>query len=312
MPDPDAAAARAAAIADAVPGHDGYATPAARAATERRVRAAAARRAREGRDAVAAAQRRLVAAARFADLPAVEALIGRIQRFADRLDQTAVGYGAWWADPSLPSAAREGLVALDVTLLAAVDDGAALLQSIRTDAEHAAADASASSVFVDGWHAVLDARLAALAAPAPPAAPGPGAAMAAAVGGRVEVLGEAHAVTGHWRWDRGDHALALGDATPRLRLWEDVGGERVLFEEQPLNVDVPPGDTVATAEEVFTRRWSDDGGALVRDVAGVRRVAGERWLFEGDAGGRLWVEKTDAGTRVWRGLRLDAEEAELI
>lgn len=312
MPDHDPAPGGMAAVAGAVPGHDGYAAAGRRAATEKRVRAVAARRAREGRDAVAAAGRRLAAAGSFGALPAVEGLVGRIQRFADRLDQTTLGYGAWLADTALTEAAREGLTALDRDLLAAVDDGVAALQTLRADPAHAAADAAMLGAFVDGWHALLDGRRAVLEAPVPPAAPPPASVMAAAVGGRVAILGEAHAVTGRWRWDRGDRALVLGDSGAGLRLWEDVGGDRVLFEAQPIPVDVPPPETVATAEETFTRRWSDDGGALVRDAGGVRRAAGERWWYAGDAGGRLWVERAPDGARVWRGLPLDGAEAAVI
>lgn len=323
-PTPDAAMhvpldAREVWVARLVAGYDGYSAPKMRRETEKGVRAAAARRAREGRDVVSGVQRQLAAASRFGVLPAVESLTARIQRFVDRLDSASPKYGRWFDDVKLSDDARAGVVALDHALLAAADDGVAALKSLgagskrSVDAVDGLVEAIvALGVFVDGWHAAFDTRMAALSASVPPGRPAAPSVFETAIGGRIAIAGEPHTIAGRWQWDRGDKALVLDDTAGGLRLWADTGAGIVLFEAQAVPVDLPPPEQVSTDSETFARHWSDEGAAGVREAGGVRRAAAERWMYHGDAGGRLWVERTPAGARTWLGLPLDEAEATVI
>lgn len=163
-------------------------------------------------------------------------------------------------------------------------------------------------------------------APRPSAGlPGSSWALAtAAPGDRVMVEGSEHVVTVRTQWVRGDVALTLGAPDGGLRLWQDTSAERYFFEGQGLEVEgqgptaaVPPPAEMDLDGEHFRLMWSDDGSAIESGPMGRGRLADPRWMYGGDAGGRLWVEHAALGPdtvtpRTWRGTPLAADEVRLL
>jgi len=295
-----------------VPGYDGYADAKRRRATDRAVRLATAGRLREARDTLAAAGRHRSAAGRFDALPVLETLLIRLGRAVDRLEGTTSIHSGWLAQAPMSDDARAALVEQDRGLAARVDDLLATARALDPASEGLADGLAVVGLLVDDLLAHVGARLSAFGAAAPPQPPGGAALTGLAVGDTLRLAGRSTTVAGWTRWDRGDCAWLLGDPAGGLRLWRDLGGELAVFEAQAIAVTLPPPGRIALEAESFALAWADAGRGLTRGASGVLREAGPRWVYTGDAGGRLWVARVGDNPQTWLGLAVDSGEIDVL
>lgn len=270
----------------------GYADRALRRTTERSARAAVAEALRAARDALTARQRLGADGGALAVVARLEAAQGQVQWLIDRLG-LPVSPGAWFDGAQLPAGAADWLAATDARLLALVDELAATVAGADDGAVADAADATVAEL-----RGQFDTRRDALAAAAWSARSLPAGLAALMPFGTVMSDGAPRRALEVMRYARGDVAALLDDG---MIVWEDAAslpaGARIAFEAADgVTVPLPPPPALTLADDGFRLSFHDDGAGELHGAFGRRRVAAERWLLRGDAGGWLWLARGGEGT----------------
>ncbi|MEO8083385.1 MAG: hypothetical protein ABI780_06145 [Ardenticatenales bacterium] len=283
-----------------------YADPTHRRATDRAARAALVDLSRAARAALTARQRRDADGGRLANAAQLETVQGQLQWLLDRLS-LPLRPGAWFDAAALPLGAAEWLVADDARSAALAFELAATAEGADDDAVADASDATLSEL-----RARCDARRDAQTAAAWTARSMPTGLAAMLPFETVVSDGQPRRALEVMRYARGDVAALLDNG---VVVWEQgvdpADRERVAFEAADgVALSVPPPATLTTADDGFQLRFHDDGAGELHGSLGRRRVAVERWLLRGDAGGWLWLargEEGSAAASAWRGVGIDVE-----
>jgi hypothetical protein len=291
------------ALANRVPGHDGYADRDGRRALDGRVREAAVARLEA---CAAELERRQARADRRRDASGAVAwgrLAADMRHQADRLRMSARPRADWFSGAWLDEGARCALIALDRTMFELIDVLAATSATSNPEATVAGCSALA-----DELRGAVDRRDEVLAAPHPPDASAMRPCARAYLGDAVAVEGTRYVVTSRLHWSRGDKGLRLRDAAGELITWRQGDGPVVVFESQAMP-DVRPDEPVLDARgERFELVWHDSGWEReTRATARVRRGV-ERWLYRGVDGTWLWLQSDDAGWTTLRGTTTREDE----